>query len=91
VASNAGIETQRTSRAFTSRAGLRLSEPRVRDLLLVALTVATGAVDAVSWLVLDKVFSAFMTGNFVFLGLRIGGAGGPSVPRLLVAVAGYGA
>jgi uncharacterized membrane protein YoaK (UPF0700 family) len=56
---------------------------------LVALTVATGAVDAISWLVLDKVFSAFMTGNFVFLGLRTGGADGPSVPRVLAAVAAF--
>jgi uncharacterized membrane protein YoaK (UPF0700 family) len=89
--SDAGIETRRPGRAVTPRAGLRLDERRVRDLLLVALTVATGAVDALSWLVLDKVFSAFMTGNFVFLGLRIGGAGGPSVPRVLAAVAAFGA
>jgi uncharacterized membrane protein YoaK (UPF0700 family) len=63
---------------------------QVRDLLLVALTVSTGAVDALSWLVLDKVFSAFMTGNLVFVGLRAGGADGPSVPRVLVAVAAFG-
>ncbi len=64
--------------------------PLVRDLLLVALTVSTGAVDALSWLVLDKVFSAFMTGNLAFLGFRAGGADGPSVPRVLVALAAFG-
>ena len=74
---------------LTARSGVRLDERRVRDLLLVALTVATGAVDALSWLVLGKVFSAFMTGNFVFLGLRIGGADGPSVPRVSAAVAAF--
>lgn len=65
---------------------LRLDGQRLRDLLLVALTVSTGAVDALSWLVLGKVFSAFMTGNLVFLGFRTGGAAGPSVPRVLAAV-----
>jgi uncharacterized membrane protein YoaK (UPF0700 family) len=63
----------------------------VRDLLLVALTVSTGAVDSITWLVLGKVFSAFMTGNVVFLGIRAGGADGPSVPRVLAAIAGFAA
>jgi uncharacterized membrane protein YoaK (UPF0700 family) len=67
-----------------------MDDRHVRDLLLVALTVSTGAVDALSWLVLGKVFSAFMTGNLVFLGLRTGGAQGPSVTRVLAAVAAFG-
>jgi uncharacterized membrane protein YoaK (UPF0700 family) len=58
----------------------------VRHLLLVTLTVSTGSVDAISWLGLGKVFSAFMTGNLVFLGIRAGDAPGPSVPRVLAAV-----
>lgn len=61
----------------------------IRDLLLVALTISTGAVDALSWLGLGKVFSAFMTGNIAFLGFRVGGAPGPSVPRVLVATAAF--
>jgi uncharacterized membrane protein YoaK (UPF0700 family) len=65
------------------------SDARTRDLLLVALTVSTGAVDAISWLALDKVFSAFMTGNLAFLGFRAGDAVGPSVPRVLAAVAAF--
>lgn len=59
-------------------------------MLLVALTVSTGAVDAVSWFGLGKVFSAFMTGNFAFLGFRTAGAAGPSVPRVLAALAAFG-
>jgi uncharacterized membrane protein YoaK (UPF0700 family) len=66
-----------------------VADRRVRDVLLVALTVSTGAVDALSWLGLDKVFSAFMTGNIAFLGFRAGGAEGPSVPRVLVAVVAF--
>jgi uncharacterized membrane protein YoaK (UPF0700 family) len=67
----------------------RMDDRRIRDVLLVALTVSTGAVDAIGWLGLDKVFSAFMTGNLVFLGFRAGGAGEPSVPRVLAAVAAF--
>jgi uncharacterized membrane protein YoaK (UPF0700 family) len=50
------------------------AETGLRDLLLNALTVSSGAVDAISFLALGKVFSAFMTGNIVFVGLRIAGA-----------------
>ncbi len=68
----------------------RGDSPLVRDVLLVALTVSTGAVDALSWLVLDKVFSAFMTGNLVFLGIGIAGAPeAPPVPRALVSIAAF--
>src|SRR5258706_11406982 len=49
-------------------------ELRLRDLLLNALTVSSGAVDAISFLALGKVFSAFMTGNIAFFGLRVAGA-----------------
>jgi len=58
----------------------------VRDLLLNALTVSTGAIDAISFLVLGKVFSAFMTGNIAFLGLQVAGAGGPDKVAVLVAL-----
>ena len=50
------------------------AEVTVRDLLLNALTVSSGAVDAISFLALGKVFSAFMTGNIAFFGLRVAGA-----------------
>ena len=68
----------------------QLDERRVRDVLLVALTLSTGAVDAISWIGLGKVFSAFMTGNFAFLGFRTAGIDGPSVPRVLASLAAFG-
>src|SRR5919197_986515 len=77
-------------RAVRRRIAARLDQAGVRDLLLVGLTLSTGCVDAISWLGLDKVFSAFMTGNFVFLGFTAGGAAGPSVPRVLAATAAFG-
>jgi uncharacterized membrane protein YoaK (UPF0700 family) len=58
----------------------------VRNSFLVALSMSTGCVDAVSWLVLGKVFSAFMTGNLVFLGLLAGGASGPDLLRVVISV-----
>ena len=67
----------------------RLDEPGVRDVLLVALTFSTGAIDAISFLVLGKVFSAFMTGNIVFLGFEVAGAPGPSTWRTVAAIAAF--
>src|SRR5713226_959467 len=64
-------------------------ELRVRDLLLSALTVSSGAVDAISFLALGKVFSAFMTGNIAFLGFRAAGAGGPGAVAVLASMAGF--
>jgi uncharacterized membrane protein YoaK (UPF0700 family) len=63
---------------------------RTRDVLLVSLAVATGAVDAVSWLTFDHVFSAFMTGNIALLGLGVAGAAGPPVLRSAASLAGFG-
>src|SRR6266403_5290013 len=60
---------------------------RVRDLLLNALTVSSGAVDAISFLALGKVFTAFMTGNIAFLGLRVAGAAAPGAVAILVSMA----
>jgi uncharacterized membrane protein YoaK (UPF0700 family) len=57
--------------------------------LLVAMTVVTGVVDAVSYLALGHVFVANMTGNVVFLGFALAGAGGLSVPASLVALAAF--
>jgi uncharacterized membrane protein YoaK (UPF0700 family) len=68
----------------------RLDDHGVRDALLVALTFSTGAIDAISFLVLGKVFSAFMTGNIVFLGFEVGGAPGPSTWRTIASVGAFG-
>src|SRR5919112_5392031 len=59
----------------------------VRDLLLMALTVSSGAIDSISYLALGKIFTAFMTGNFVFLGLLAAGSGTQSLISVLVSIA----
>jgi uncharacterized membrane protein YoaK (UPF0700 family) len=62
-----------------------------RDWLLFALTVSSGAVDAISFLALGKVFTAFMTGNVVFLGMGIAqDTAAPSIIAVLVSMAGFG-
>jgi len=69
----------------------------VRNGLLNALTISSGAVDAVSFLALGKVFTAFMTGNFAFLGMAIATTTGlttygvvpPRVISVLAALAGF--
>src|SRR5258706_3897830 len=63
----------------------------VRDLLLNALAVSSGAIDAISFLSLGKVFSAFMTGNIAFLGLRVAGAGGPGVVAIFTSMVAFAA
>lgn len=65
------------------------NQVRVRDLLLNGLTFSSGAIDAISFLALGKVFTAFMTGNIAFLGLRIAGAGGPGWVAILVSMAAF--
>jgi len=64
-------------------------DTRVRDLLLNGLTFSSGAVDAISFLQLGKVFTAFMTGNIAFLGLRVADAGGPGWSAIIVAMAAF--
>ncbi|MGH3250068.1 MAG: YoaK family protein [Trebonia sp.] len=57
--------------------------------LLLALTLVTGIVDAVSILALGRVFVANMTGNVVFAGFAITGAPGFSLAASLFALAGF--
>jgi uncharacterized membrane protein YoaK (UPF0700 family) len=58
----------------------------LRDLLLIALTIASGGVDAISYFGLGKIFSAFMTGNLVFLGFGIAKVRGPDVIPVILAL-----
>ena len=58
-------------------------------MLLLALTVVTGMVDAVSYIALGHVFVANMTGNVVFLGFAAAGVGGLSVTASLAAIAAF--
>jgi uncharacterized membrane protein YoaK (UPF0700 family) len=57
--------------------------------LLLALTVVTGIVDAISYLTLGHVFVANMTGNVVFLGFALAGASGVSLAASLAALAAF--
>jgi uncharacterized membrane protein YoaK (UPF0700 family) len=57
--------------------------------VLLALTVVTGLVDAVSYLKLGHVFVANMTGNVVFFGFALAGASGLSTPASFIAVASF--
>jgi uncharacterized membrane protein YoaK (UPF0700 family) len=63
---------------------------RVRDRLIYTLTASSGAIDTISFVALGKVFSAFMTGNIAFLGIRVSGAASsPGVVRILAAMVGF--
>jgi uncharacterized membrane protein YoaK (UPF0700 family) len=60
------------------------SNPRTDKVLvgaLIAMTAATGVVDAVSFLSLGRIFAANMTGNVVILAFATAGAPGLSVRR----------
>lgn len=67
------------------------SQLGVRDALLLGLTLIAGAVDAVSYLGLGRVFTANMTGNLVLLGLAIGQGQIPEALRSVVALVGFAA
>ena len=54
--------------------------------LLVGLTMVTGLVDAFSFLRLEHVFVANMTGNVIFLGFGLAGVGDIAVLASLVAI-----
>src|ERR1700742_555317 len=56
---------------------------------LLALTVVTGLVDAVSYLRLGRVFVANMTGNVVFIGFSAEPGSGLSPVASIVAIAGF--
>src|SRR5664279_2615776 len=57
--------------------------------LLLLLTVVTGVVDAASYLKLGHVFVANMTGNVVFLGFALAGAGDLSIATSLAAIVSF--
>jgi uncharacterized membrane protein YoaK (UPF0700 family) len=64
----------------------RLSAEDLRDILLVCLTFGSGAVDAISFLGLGRVFTAMMSGNIVLLGLAVGSSAGPEAVRSAVSL-----
>ena len=72
------------------RVDRQVTDVRVRNWLLAALTVSSGAVDVISFLALGKIFTAFMTGNIAFLGMGIAGhPGAPQIVSVLASMAGF--
>lgn len=61
----------------------------VRDVLLVGLTFGAGAVDAISFFGLGRVFTGNMTGNLVLLGLAAGREEGSEVVRSAVSLGAF--
>src|SRR4029078_8800885 len=89
-----------STKSITTQAGNgdgQISYVAVRNSLLNALTISSGAVDAISFLALGKVFTAFMTGNFAFLVMVIAsptvstiyGVVAPRAISVLAAMAGF--
>jgi len=56
---------------------------------LFVLTLSTGAMDAVSFLALDRVFTGNMTGNVLFIGFGLVGVGGIPLLNNLIALLGF--
>ncbi|MET4803800.1 YoaK family protein [Bradyrhizobium sp. LB11.1] len=76
--------------AISAEPGDLTREISLRDRLLFTLTVSSGAVDAISFIALGKVFTAFMTGNIAFLGLGISqNPRAPSTIAVLASMAGF--
>ena len=83
--------------APVGRVDRQVNHVKVRNWLLDALTISSGAVDAVSFLALGKVFTAFVTGNVAFLrmaiasttGSAIYGVAPPRVTWVLASLAGF--
>jgi uncharacterized membrane protein YoaK (UPF0700 family) len=64
---------------------------RHRDVLLVVLTLTTGALDAVTFVRLGKVFSSVITGNLALLGVAAGQQDTTLALNAGLALAGYAA
>jgi uncharacterized membrane protein YoaK (UPF0700 family) len=62
-----------------------------RDYRIVVLTITTGAVNAVSFLALGKVFSSIITGNLVLLGVAVTTHSSAEAIHASLAIAGYAA
>jgi uncharacterized membrane protein YoaK (UPF0700 family) len=95
---SAGLDTQ-GARLTCNPTGLRLGSLPMphppltaivtRNTLLLLLACAGGAVDAVSYMELGRVFTANMTGNTVLLGLALVEADSPAIVRSALALTGF--
>jgi uncharacterized membrane protein YoaK (UPF0700 family) len=75
-------EDEVTLRAFVAASSQRMLHTR----LVLLLTLAAGWTDALSYLYLDKVFSSFMSGNILFVGLALAQGNGAVLVRAILAV-----
>jgi uncharacterized membrane protein YoaK (UPF0700 family) len=66
-----------------------LTPEGIRDVLVVVLTLATGATDAIGFIRLGGVFTSVMTGNMVLLGVSGGNRDGALALHAGVAFVGY--
>jgi uncharacterized membrane protein YoaK (UPF0700 family) len=73
--------------SVAQRASRSIRHPLARTLLI--LTFTTGLIDATSYLGLDHVFTANMTGNILFLGFGIAHSGGLPVLAPLISLAAF--
>src|ERR1700761_35855 len=65
------------------------AQARIRDALTIALTLVTGATDAIAFTRLGGTFTSVMTGNMVLLGVSIGRAELVSFEHAGLAVAAF--
>ena len=77
--------------APSSESVTRWRPHRIRDVLVAVLALAAGAIDALSWLALGKVFSAFMTGNIVFIAVGLSSHDSALALHAVIAVCAFGA
>jgi uncharacterized membrane protein YoaK (UPF0700 family) len=84
-----GIKLMSTVTTSTGTIERQISDVGVRNWLLDALTVSSGAIDSISFLGLGKVFTAFMTGNVAFLGMGIAGNPAPRIVSVLASMAAF--
>jgi uncharacterized membrane protein YoaK (UPF0700 family) len=91
----AGAAVAETTEADIAAGGL-LAAPtetrqaeRIRDTLAVALTVLTGATDAIAFTKLGGVFTSVMTGNMVLLGIGVGRGDLSTLEHTALAVVAY--
>jgi uncharacterized membrane protein YoaK (UPF0700 family) len=82
-------DTARTGPSSLRRLRAPTAHPRVRDALVISLTLLTGAMDSVAFLRLDNVFTSVMTGNMVLLGMGIGRADWSQFEHAAIAVVAY--
>lgn len=68
---------------------LRRDSDSTHLVLMLALTLSTGVVDAVGYLGLDKVFTGNMTGNVVILGMALVSGSGLPILGPVLALAGF--